>query len=200
MDLYTDAHGPPNRLFKNMGNGKFTLANVSPEFSVFRNTYQSTWADYDNDGDADVYIANDFSPNYLFRNDGNGVFLDVSEATGTTDIGFGMGAAWGDYNNDGRQDLYVTNMYSKAGLRITSQFAKLDKRYEKSAHGNSLFRNDGDTYKRVSGFDPPAMMVEKGGWGWGSQFMDVDNDGYLDIYALSGYYSAPKKFAIPIDH
>jgi len=44
---------------------------------------------------------------------------------------------------------------------------------------------------KVSGLDPPALTVERAGWGWGSQFVDVDNDGYLDIYALSGYYTAP---------
>ena len=59
------------------------------------------------------------------------------------------------------------------------------------ARGNSLFRNLGDRFARVSGLEPPALLVERGGWGWGGQFVDVDNDGYLDIYSLSGYYTAP---------
>ncbi len=192
-------HGPPNVLLKNIGEGRFEVAKESPELRVFRNTFQATWSDFDGDGKPDVYMASDFSPNHMFHNTGNGKFVDVTEETGTADIGFGMGAAWGDYNNDGLIDLYSTNMYSKAGRRITEQIPGLDARFAQMARGNSLFRNSGNRFEKVSGLTPPYLMVEEGGWGWGSQFLDVDNDGYLDIYALSGYYTAPKEVAIPID-
>jgi hypothetical protein len=59
------------------------------------------------------------------------------------------------------------------------------------ARGNALYRNVGGRFTKVSGSDPPALAVERGGWGWGGQFVDVDNDGYLDIFSLSGYYTAP---------
>jgi CubicO group peptidase (beta-lactamase class C family) len=65
------------------------------------------------------------------------------------------------------------------------------------ARGNSLFRNLPDRFARVSGLEPPALLVERGGWGWGGQFIDVDNDGDLDIHSLSGYYTAP---ALPGTH
>ena len=121
-----------------------------------------------------------------------------------------MGATWGDYDNDGDQDLYVTNMYSKAGQRITAQIAQLDSRFPQMARGNSLFRNEAPNdnfqssifntqFTKVSGMAPPALAVEVGGWGWGSQFMDVDNDGFLDIYTLSGFYTVPKAVALPGD-
>ncbi|HUD71484.1 MAG TPA: VCBS repeat-containing protein, partial [Dongiaceae bacterium] len=188
--LFKDRPGPPNLLLRNMGGGRFAPAPGGETLAVFRNTFQSTWSDYDGDGDPDVYLANDFAPNNLFRNDG-GRFTDVTEATGTADIGFGMGASWGDYDNDGRQDLYVTNMYSTAGRRITAELN--DPTLASMARGNSLLRNAPDRFVRVSGLEPPALTVERAGWGWGSQFVDVDNDGWLDIHALSGYYTSPPR-------
>ncbi len=193
---YLSRAGPPNVLLRNSGAGRFELAEQSAQLAVWRNTFQSTWADFDDDGDADLYVANDFSANNMFRNDA-GSFTDVTGETQTADIGFGMGASWGDYDNDGAQDLYVSNMYSKAGRRITAQVPGLDPRLADMSRGNSLFRNRGQRFEKVSGLDPPALAVERAGWSWGGQFVDVDNDGFLDIYAASGMYTAPKEFAIP---
>lgn len=147
----------------------------------------------------DVYVANDFAPNNLFRNDGVDGFTEVTEETGTADLGFGMGASWGDFDEDGLQDLYVTNMYSKAGRRITAQLNDVDASFEEMAHGNTLFRNDPSGFERVSSLERPGLLVEAAGWGWGSQFVDLDNDSDLDIYALSGYYTAPSQVALPFD-
>jgi len=196
---YVNHFGPPNVLLKNVGGGRFEIDRESALSQVYRQTFEATWSDFDMDGDADVYLANDFAPNNLFRNDGQGKFVDITAETGTADFGFGMGAAWGDYDNDGRQDLYVTNMFSKAGRRITAQIPGIDPRLAQGARGNSLFRQIDSRFERVSGLEPPALLVEEGGWGWGSQFMDVDNDGHLDIYALSGFYTAPKEIAMPVD-
>jgi hypothetical protein len=190
--LFKDRPGPPNVLLHNAGGGRFELAPATGQLAVWRNTFQSTWSDFDGDGDMDVYLANDFAPNNLLRNDGGGRFTDVTAATGTADVGFGMGASWGDYDNDGRQDLYVTNMYSSAGRRITEAMGALGAELAPMARGNSLFRNLPGGFQRVSGLEPPALLVERAGWGWGGQFVDVDNDGYLDIHALNGYYTAPE--------
>lgn len=191
--------GPPNVLLRNLGGGRFAEDRESNLF-LFKNSYQSTFADFDGDGDPDVYCANDFAPNNLLRNDGNGHFVDVTQETRTADIGFGMGASWGDYDNDGRQDLYVTNMFSKAGKRITAQVPGLNPMFAQMARGNSLFRNVSENrFDKVSGPKPPAVAVEVAGWSYGSQFVDVDNDGYLDIFAPSGYYTAPDAVAIPRD-
>jgi len=195
---FTSRVGPPNLLLVNHG-GEFKPETANEDLKVWRNTYQATWGDYDNDGDPDLYVANDFSPNHLFRND-DGQFVDVTEPTRTADIGFGMGAAWGDYDNDGRQDLYVSNMFSKAGRRIAgSMRGAVDPTFERMAGGNSLFHNGGDAFEKVSGLEPPSLMVEKVGWSWGGQFIDADNDGYLDVYATSGYYSAPPQIAVQVD-
>ncbi len=183
--LIHDAPGPPNVLLRNLGDGRFAAT-----AAVWRNTLQATWADYDRDGDPDLYLANDFAANNLLRNDG-GALVDVTAESGAADPGFGMGASWADYDGDGRQDLYVTNMHSSAGRRITeaagSAFAPL-------ARGNSLLKNGSAGFNLIA--DSP---VEDGGWGWGGQFLDFDNDGDLDIYVLSGYYTPPSEVALPED-
>ena len=114
-------------------------------------------------------------------------------------MGFGMGASWGDYDNDGRLDLYVSNMFSKAGRRIMSQLPDIDPRFRRSAEGNLLFRNQGERFDLVSGVEPPHLTVAQAGWSWGGQFTDVDNDGFLDIYVTSGYYTAPAEVDAQVD-
>jgi hypothetical protein len=190
--------GPPNVLLHNLG-GRFDVVHDASALRIFRNSYQGTWGDYDGDGDPDLYVANDFAPNNLIRNDGGGRFTDITEDTGTADIGFGMGVSWGDYDNDGRSDLYVSNMYSSAGNRILRKLDHVDDTFLGAAQGNTLFQNGAESFSKVSGLEAPALQVEKAGWSWGGQFVDFDNDGFQDIYALSGYYSAPKKVAIERD-
>ncbi len=196
---FVNQAGPPNVLLVNRGDGRFQVDGEIEVLRVFRNTFQSTWSDYDADGDPDLYLANDFGPNNLLRNEGGGRFTDVTAETATADVGFGMGASWGDYDNDGRQDLYVSNMYSTAGNRILRQLTHIDETFLGAARGNTLFRNDRSGFSKVSGLEPPALTVEKAGWSWAGQFADFDNDGFQDILALSGYYSAPRQVAIARD-
>ncbi len=194
-----DRFGPPNILMRNVG-GKFKVEK-DDSMHVYRNTFQATFADYDNDGDADVYVANDFAPNYLLENDGTGKFKDVTDIYKCSDNGFGMGASFGDYDNNGFLDLYVSNMFSKAGQRIVGQSEglDLDPRVLRGTEGNSLFQNEGPSMRRSSGTGPDDMQVEHAGWSWGSQFVDFNNDGNLDIYAPCGYYSAPARIATAVD-
>lgn len=197
--MFANRVGPPNVLLRNVG-GSFELAPANPTLQMWKNTYQATWCDTNGDRRPDLYLANDFSPNVLYVNQGDETFVDVTETAGVADIGFGMGVSWGDYDNDGRHDLYVANMYSKAGRRITQAMdTMVDPQFSRMARGNSLFRCEGDAFNRVSGLDAPELMVEKAGWSWGGQFLDFNNDGFLDIYALSGYYSAPPEVDVQID-
>jgi hypothetical protein len=198
-DGMLDMPGPPNVLLVNTGDGRFALSPFHEQLAAWRQTSQGTWSDFDGDGDPDIYLANDFAPNMMFRNDGSRGFTDITAEAGTADLGFGMGVSFGDYDLDGRQDLYVSNMFSKAGQRITAMVEPIDARVAKMSGGNSLFRNLGETFEKVSGLRPPALTVEKAGWSYSSQFVDIDNDGYLDIYALSGFYTAPADLALPID-
>ena len=192
--------GPPNVLMINQGGGKFAPAPEGPQINLWKNTVQATWADIDEDGDPDLYLSNDFSSDNLYRNDGKNGFVDITRESGLTTYGFGMGACFGDYDNNGHQDLYVSNMFSKAGRRILSSFDGIDPNYLHSVNGNVLYkRPDSKNFERVSGLEPPSLLVAEAGWSWGGQFVDFDNDGDLDIHALSGYFTAPKELASEVD-
>ena len=192
--------GPPNVLMINQGGGKFAAAPEGPQINLWKNTVQATWADIDEDGDPDLYLSNDFSSDNLYRNDGKDGFVDITRESGLTTYGFGMGASFGDYDNNGHQDLYVSNMFSKAGRRILSSFDGIDPNYLHSVNGNFLYkRSDSKIFERVSGLEPPSLLVAEAGWSWGGQFVDFDNDGDLDIHALSGYFTAPKELASEVD-
>jgi len=200
-DRYLNMPGPRNVLLLNKGGDKFARAELSKEFDIWRNSYQAVWADVDQDGDQDVYICNDFSPDRFFRNDtvvgsDKPIFKDVSEELfGSSLMGFGMGASWGDYDNDGDLDLYVSNMYSKAGKRIIGKLESVSDRIKVSAAGNFLYENQKGKFKQIAGSGKDQQHVYKVGWSFGGQFCDFDNDGKLDIYVPSGYYTAPSNVA-----
>lgn len=195
---YLDHTGPPNLLLVNRG-GRFEVPPQTEQLAEWLHTFQGAWADYDNDGDQDIYICNDFGGDHLFRNElvpsGKAAFTNVSgDVTGGL-MGFGMGASWGDYDRDGDLDLYVSNMFSKAGRRITSRFENLDKRIYLAAEGNHLFRNQGGKFEQLAGLEEPALKVARVGWAFGGQFFDADADGWPDISCPSGFYTAPEEIA-----
>ncbi len=196
--------GPPNLLLVNRG-GRFERAPEWLSVAQWRNTFQASWADWDDDGDPDLYVANDFAPDVFYRNDGmkpdgSGVtFTDATAQAGLDQFGFGMGAGWGDYDQDGRLDLYVSNMYSKAGRRITAQVPGLDARMKAAAEGNFLYHNSGTKFDLVSGNEPPGLPVARAGWSWGGQFCDFDNDTWPDLYVSSGFYTAPPGVSNGVD-
>ncbi|MFO1497684.1 MAG: CRTAC1 family protein [Verrucomicrobiota bacterium] len=195
-----DQLGPPNVLLVNRGGGRFEPAPENNSVGLWRNSLQATWCDYNEDGRPDLYIPNDWGMNVLFRNDGPGGFTDVTTEAGLTYYGFSMGASFGDYDNDGRDDLYISNMSSAAGRRIAAQVKGLDKMFTESALGNWLYHHEPNgKFKQVAGLQPPAMTVMDIGWSWGGCFADFDNDSFLDLYVLSGYFTAPKELASGLD-
>jgi len=203
-DKFVDRGGPPNILLMNRGES-FEWVKMDDGLKQYRNSYQTSWNDYDTDGDLDLYICNDFAPDVFLRNDTERgsykpVFTDVtSTVIPTMDMGFGMGCSWGDYDNDGDLDLYVSNMYSKAGNRIVDQVKDADPRLKVAAHGNFLFENQEGVFKQVAGDEEGEQHVARVGWSYGGQFADFDNDGNLDIYVPSGCYSAPEEVKTKID-
>ncbi|MGB0992080.1 MAG: FG-GAP repeat domain-containing protein, partial [Akkermansiaceae bacterium] len=162
---YLDMVGPPNVLFVNRGASGFEIAPENPSLQFYKNSFQSSWSDFDDDGDPDLYIANDFAPDLLIRNDGKDTtgmvrFVNVNREVGKPQMGgFGMGVDWGDYDRDGREDLYVSNMFSKAGLRITAQVPMLDPRFHEFAEGNRLYRYNGKSFEIVSYPASPGYPV-----------------------------------------
>lgn len=197
---YFDAtNGPPNLLFRNDGSGVFEEvsegAGLEPTNNRF--SFAAAWGDYDADGDPDLYVANDFGRNNLYRNNGDGTFHDVAAELGVEDPGAGMSAAWGDYDGDGDLDLYTANMWSSAGLRITgaTQFEQVARSesardlFRRQAQGNSLFRNDGpEGFRDVS----DEAGVRAGRWAWASDFVDLDSDGLLDLFVQNGYVTGER--------
>lgn len=192
-DVYHDANnGGANSLLRNDGGWKFT--DVTRESGLDQNnrrwSFAASWEDYDNDGDPDLYVANDFGRNNLYRNEG-GRFTDIASKAGVEDVAAGMSASWADFDHDGRMDLYVGNMFSSAGLRITgqSQFQQrapltVRKEFRRHARGNSLFRNlGGERFEDVS----EAAGVTIGRWAWASRFIDINNDGWEDIVVANGF-------------
>lgn len=194
---YVDGRGPPNILLMNRG-GEFDWVSIGDTLKQFRMTYQASWTDYDEDGDLDAYLCNDFAPDVFLRNDTEQgsfkpEFTDITdEVIKDTPMNFAMGASWGDYDHDGDLDLYVSNMYSKAGLRIVSQLDDVDERIKVSARGNYLYQLTDGQFHQVAGPDEQSQHVSDVGWSYGGQFADFDNDGELDIYILSGMFTPPK--------
>jgi hypothetical protein len=195
-----DQLGPPNLLLVNRGRGQFEPAPENATVGLWRNSLQATWCDYNEDGRPDLYIPHDWGLNVLFRNDMPAGFTEVTSEMGLTCYGFSMGATFGDYDNDGRDDLYVSNMYSDAGRRITARIPGLNPEFADSGYGNFLYhRQPSGTFKQVAGLESPAMTVKRIGWSWGGCFADFDNDGFLDLYVMSGYYTAPRELASGLD-
>ena len=113
-----------------------------------RYSFACAWGDYNSDGGPDLYVANDFGRNNLYRNNGDGKFTVVSAEAGVEEVGAGMSASWFDFDNDGKQDVYVSNMWASAGIRVSEQkrFHEKDPEtiralYRQHARGNSLYRN-----------------------------------------------------------
>ena len=104
--------------------GEWKFVDVTAEAGLDENNQRFSWAacweDFDNDGDQDLYVANDFGRNNLYANQ-DGRFTDIAQRANVEDSASGMSAAWGDVNGDGQMDLYVGNMFSSAGGRITFQ-------------------------------------------------------------------------------
>ena len=195
---FIDMTGPANLLLENTGNG-FVVSRHNDSVASWRKTFQSSWSDFDRDGDPDLYVCNDFAPDDFYRNDGAEGFRRINDEAGLKQLGFGMGVAWGDHNNDGAVDLYVSNMYSKAGKRITEQIEGLDPKFSEIAAGNYLFELHDGKFELVSLGEGAQKAVATAGWSWGGQFADIDNDGQLDIFVANGYYSAPSQVAENVD-
>lgn len=222
----------PNSLLRNDGEGRFRdvtwEAGLADEHFP---TQTAAWADYDSDGDLDLYVGNEYHPSQLFRNDGAGRFRDVARQAGVTNDDFAKAVIWGDYDADGDPDLYVSNFggpnrlyvnrgdgtfvdsasdldvelpfksfpawfwdYNNDGdldlfvsgyeWNVTDVAAEYFGLPARSTEADRLYRGDGEgSFAEVGSATGTARITQP----MGSNFGDIDNDGFLDYYLGTGY-------------
>lgn len=218
-------NGEPNQLYKNNGNGTFTNVTEQAGVGEMGLCLGNVWGDYDDDGYPDLYVVNDFGRNTLYHNNKDGTFTDVTVQTGTLAYGAGMNASMADYDNDGKIDIYVTNIRSEhswyaewptvARYMVNTwkqQVWRTDMPlyweifkqsgfdfvavFQQMAYGNNLLRNKGDgTFEDVT-LKAGANPL---GWFWGASFADFDNDGWQDIYMADGWVYNDRGTEIELD-
>ena len=200
---YAAENGPPNFMMRNNRDGTFRDVTAATGLNQNNTRYSFCcgWSDFNRDGWPDLYVVNDFGRKNLYRNNGNGTFTDIAPQAGVEDVGAGMSVCCFDYDNDGVEDLYVANMWTAAGERITMQDmfmkdAPQETRafYHKHAMGNSLFRNTFRDGGALAFEDTTASAgVGIGRWAWSSDAWDFDHDGFLDLYIANGMVSGPSR-------
>ena len=168
-------------LYKNNGDGTFT--NVTRQAGVYNNEGKGlgvTCGDYDNDGRTDIYVANDTTPNFLYRNVGDGRFVDIGPFAGAAynEHGVaegGMGGDFGDYNNDGALDIFITNFSNET---------------------NTLYHNTADgaliDFTNIAGLGEASFLK----LAFGTKFFDADNDGTLDLFVANGHLYSTESDAL----
>lgn len=168
VDLYlTNSESDKrNMLYRNKGDGTFERIIAGAWVTETDLSRCVNWVDYDNDGDADLFVTNESNQaNDLFRNEGNGSFLKITSGPLVTSLRGSMSASWGDVDGDGDQDVFIAN---------AAYF---------QTQNNQLFINNGGTFSEITS----GQLVTDGGCSYGSAFGDVDNDGDLDLAVANGF-------------
>jgi len=174
IHIYCGPHeypGASDTLYRNNGDGTFTDVTARAGLHKKGKGLGTLFTDYNSDGYPDIFVANDAVPDFLYRNNGDGTFTDVAIATGVAYNSEGratasMGIATGDYDSDGLPDLFVTNF----SLEI-----------------NSLFHNDADGFYTMTTFETGLADPSFSQLGFGTQFLDADNDGTLELFVANGH-------------
>jgi hypothetical protein len=185
-----DSHG--NYLFRNKGGWQFEdVTQASNTLGGYRSTFAAAWLDANNDGWPDLHVANEFGDGVLLINNHDGTFTEHLLSDHPADYGT-MGLAVGDIDNDGNIDIYCANMYSKAGTRVIGNLAPdayppdVMEKIRRFVGGSQMHHNKGDLKFEQVG---KQLQVNGVGWAYGACLADLDNDGFLDIYATAGFIS-----------
>lgn len=164
--------GEDNRFFHNelqeTGSLNFTRVLGGAMLSHFDKDFQASWGDYDNDGDMDVYLGNFDAPNYLYRNEGDSIFTQITSGSPVEDNTATLGSTWGDFDNDGDLDLFVSNTLGQ---------------------NSAYYENNGDgTFQKQNAAAVGPPLINLSGT-QSSACADINNDGYLDLFLANGAIS-----------
>jgi hypothetical protein len=217
LDLYLGNRSTPNTLYLNNGDGTFQDISESAGVNSGYLTRAVLFGDVDRDGFVDLYVANMNAPNFLYHNNGDNTFTDITVQANAEDFGVAMGSLFFDYDNDGDLDLYLTHdanqpniLYMNngdgtftdtspfSGANIAAQGMGVDigdvnndgflDLYITNLYSNELLINDGDgTFSLIT----ETAGVGDMGMGWGTVWLDYDNDGLQDIYMSNDSYFTP---------
>ncbi|MDH4071075.1 MAG: VCBS repeat-containing protein, partial [Ignavibacteria bacterium] len=181
MDAFVvNWYGDDNLLYRNNGDGTFVQA--LGEVPVMDGGYSETcsWGDYDSDGDLDLYVTNSgvisipSRQNFLYQNNGNGLFTRITTGEIVTDASYSRGATWIDYDNDSDLDLFVTNERNQAN----------------QLYRNLLVENGSVSFEKILQGD----LVTDAASSWSASWNDYDNDGDEDVFIANGWPSAQNDF------
>jgi len=222
---YYDAeNGPPNHLYHNRGDGTFVDVTTASglDHGNDRYSFSCVWADIDDDGWPDLCVVNDFGRNNLYHNRRDGTFEEITD--GLPGYGAGMSAAFADVDRDGLGEVYAAGMWQPVGERVTAD-PEFQRRFadvgvgpvRHFAMGSNLYHTT--PAKSAESHASPGQHPEAAGpkvspkmealpdaagarrayWNWCSDFFDLENDGWPDIYCLNGYFTSPTPDPAPLD-
>lgn len=205
---YSGKNGPGSRFFHNVGTKNRPFFVDETESAGITDTgwaFAAEACDFNNSGRDSLYVANDFGTNVLYENistPGHPKFRQIAKEAGVLDDGYGMGVTWGDYTNDGRFDLAVSDFSSPYRWMIRSPLLPMPPvprivaaiarpivvpMLLRRCQGDGLYLNRGDgTFEKTSA----SAGVADGGWAWGTEFADLEGDGRLDLLVVNGMWEA----------
>ncbi len=168
VDLYVNNSDGDNKnfLYHNLGNGTFEKITTGSPVTDALVSRCVNWTDYDDDGDVDIFVTNENNQNENLYQNNNGTFTKITGGPLLTNGGSTMSASWGDYDNDGLQDVFLANDQAN----------------------DALFHNDGQgNFTKIT----TGPVVTSGGNSFGSEWADVDNDGDLDLFVTHAFNGGP---------
>lgn len=196
--MTTNSHENSGHLYHNNGDGTFTDVTDNAGVRNFGMTLGLIATDFNNDGYKDLYLSNDFNvPDYLYQNNGDGTFTEISKVAMNHTAMFGMGIDGGDFNNDGFMDLLQLDMTAEDYKRSKTNMASMSPEtfYEGVQLGfnyqymqNALQLNNGVGFKGSTSFSDISRFAGMAttDWSWGTVFADFNNDGQKDVFISNG--------------
>lgn len=181
LDLFVCRESGQNEyLYINNGGGIFSQITNSPLTTLGGETWTASWGDFDNDGDADVFIGNHLNQvSALFRNDGDLNFTRITEGPPVTESGYAACSGWGDYDNDGDLDLFVTQAY------VPPSFSQ---KLVNRLYRNMLIESGSPSFQKITA----GEIVNDSGYSYGFAWGDFDNDGDLDAAVANTFGESQK--------